>query len=100
MFKSGHELAVSRPSLDNQAAPKATCTPSSYAQDPDEHQWCCRPHAVAEAEWADELAARRARGELNPEVWPPLVDEDRFDVARRRRLRARRRTTPRPSPPT
>ena len=33
-----------------------------------------------EAEWADELADRRARGELNPEVWPPLVDEDRFDV--------------------
>jgi hypothetical protein len=26
------------------------------------------------------LAQRRARGELNPEVWPPLVDEERFDV--------------------
>ena len=80
LFTSGHEIAVSRPSLDNQAAPKPTCTPTSYEQSPDEHQWCCRPHAVVEAEWADELADRRARGELNPEVWPPLVDEDRFDV--------------------
>jgi hypothetical protein len=35
---------------------------------------------VAEAEWSDTLAARRARGELNPETWPPLVDEERFDV--------------------
>jgi len=80
LFTSGHEIAVSRPSLDNQAAPKPTCKPASYEQSPDEHQWCCRPHTVVEAEWADELADRRARGELNPEVWPPLVDEDRFDV--------------------
>ena len=26
------------------------------------------------------LAERRARGELNPQVWPPVVDEERFDV--------------------
>lgn len=80
LFRSGHEIAVARPSLDNQAAPKPSCTSDSYEQSPDEHHWCCRPHAVVEAEWADTLAERRARGELNPDVWPPLVDEDRFDV--------------------
>jgi hypothetical protein len=79
-FKSGHEIAVERPSLDNQSAPKATCTPDAYSADPEGHKWCCRPHTVAEAEWSDTLAQRRARGELNPEVWPPLVDEERFDV--------------------
>ncbi|GAA4600652.1 hypothetical protein GCM10023195_00610 [Actinoallomurus liliacearum] len=79
-FKSGHELAVKRPSPDDRSAPKATCTPDAYAEDPEEHQWCCRPHTVAEAEWADTLAERRSLGELNPEVWPPLVDEERFDV--------------------
>jgi hypothetical protein len=79
-FQSGHEIAVKRPSLDNQSAPKATCTPDTYSADPGGHQWCCRPHTVAEAEWSDTIAQRRARGELNPEVWPPLVDEERFDV--------------------
>ncbi|GAA4638314.1 hypothetical protein GCM10023196_095510 [Actinoallomurus vinaceus] len=81
-FKSGHEIAVKRPSLDDRSAPKATCTPDAYAENPEEHQWCCRPHTVAEAEWADTLAERRSRGELNPEIWPPLVDEERFDVSR------------------
>ncbi|GAA0344506.1 hypothetical protein NE235_33065 [Actinoallomurus spadix] len=71
---------MKRPSPDDRSAPKATCTPDSYAEDPEEHQWCCRPHTAAEAEWADTLAERRTRGELNPEVWPPLVDEERFDV--------------------
>jgi hypothetical protein len=79
-FKSGNELAVRRPSVDTNLAPKESCEPSSYAQDPTGHRWCCRPHEVAEAEWSDTLAARRARGELNPETWPPLVDEERFDV--------------------
>jgi hypothetical protein len=79
-LKSGHEIAVKRPSLDNQSAPKATCTPDAYSADPEAHKWCCRPHTVAEAEWSDTLAQRRARGELNPEVWPPLIDEERFDV--------------------
>lgn len=78
-FKSGHELAVSRPSIDKMAAPKADCEATSYAADPDAHQWCCRPHGAAESEWSDTIAERRARGELNPEVWPPIVDEDRFD---------------------
>jgi hypothetical protein len=80
-FRSGHEIAVARPSVDNQSAPKAGCTAAAYANDPDTHKWCCKPHAIAEAEWSDTLAQRRARGELNPEVWPPLVDEERFDVA-------------------
>ena len=66
--------------MDNQSAPKATCTTATYAADPETHKWCCKPHTVAEAEWSDTLAQRRARGELNPEVWPPLVDEERFDV--------------------
>lgn len=79
-FRSGHELAVGRPSVDRLAAPKADCTPSSYDADPAGHAWCCRPHVTAEAEWADTMAERRANGELNPEVWPPVVDEDRFDV--------------------
>ena len=91
--KSGRALTIKRPSNDNRAAPKATCTASSYETDPDEHHWCCRPHTVVEAEWADELAARRARGELNPEVWPPLVDEDRFDVLAGRTRPQRRRAT-------
>ncbi|WP_460493315.1 hypothetical protein [Dactylosporangium cerinum] len=79
-LQSGHEIAVPRPSLDDRTAPKPTCTAATYASDPETHQWCCRPHAAAEAEWSDVLAERRARGELNPEVWPPLVDEERFDV--------------------
>lgn len=79
-FKSGHEVSVVRPALDKKSAPTATCLPGSYAADPQDHQWCCKPHLIAEAEWADKLAVRRARGELNPETWPPLVDEERFDV--------------------
>jgi hypothetical protein len=79
-YKSGHELAVKRPGLDGLAAPKATCTPTSYATDPEGHQWCCRPHAAAEAQWSDEIAERRARGELNPQAWPPVVDQERFDL--------------------
>lgn len=80
-FRSGHELAIKRPSVDSQAAPKATCTVNSYAQDPAGHRWCCRSHLVAESEWSDTIAERRDRGELNPDVWPPIVDEDRFDLA-------------------
>lgn len=73
-------LNVSRPGPDDQAAPKPTCAAHSYEDDPDSHQYCCRPHEVAEAEWSDELAERRARGELNPQVWPPVVDGDAFEV--------------------
>ena len=56
------------------------CALGSYAANPDKHRWCCRSHEIAEAEYADVLAARRAKGELNPEVWPPVVDTDAFDT--------------------
>jgi len=79
-FKSGHELAIARPGVDGRAAPKPTCEPTSYATDPEGHQWCCRPHIAAEAEWSDDIAGRRAKGELNPQVWPPVVDQERFDL--------------------
>jgi hypothetical protein len=79
-LKSGHEVTIDRPKLDGRSAPLPTCEPSSYESNPSAHRWCCRPHEVAEAEWSDILAGRRARKELNPERWPPLVDEERFDV--------------------
>lgn len=71
---------VKRPNQDNQAAPKDTCTESSYAQDSEAHKWCCRPHEAVEAEAADDIALRRSRRELNPEVWPPVRDDDGFEV--------------------
>ena len=73
-------LNVARPSLDSSSAPRDTCDHTSYVDDPANHQWCCKPHAASEAEWSDELAARRARGELNPQAWPPVIDSDAFDV--------------------
>lgn len=79
-LNSDHQLSVSRPAADTQNAPKPDCFPDSYENDPDEHQWCCRSHEDAEAEWSDVLAERRARGELNPQAWPPVIDEDQFDT--------------------
>lgn len=73
-------LNVEKPSVDSSSAPKQTCTHDSFTDDPASHQWCCKPHEASEAEWADVLAGRRARGELNPQVWPPVVDSDAFDV--------------------
>lgn len=73
-------LNVTRPGADDQAAPKPACDPHSYDDDPDAHQYCCKPHEIAEADFSDELARRRARGELNPQVWPPVVDGDAFEV--------------------
>ena len=57
-----------------------TASPTTSRTHPEAHQWCCKPHEAAEAEWSDELADRRARGTLNPETWPPVQDEDGFDV--------------------
>jgi hypothetical protein len=74
-------LNVGRPTPDQSSAPRASCTPTSYEEEPTKHQYCCRPHEVAEAEWSDELATRRERGELNPERWPPVRDADAFEVA-------------------
>lgn len=73
-------LNVSRPGPDDVSAPTATCTPEAYDDAPHQHGFCCRPHEVAEAEFSDLLAARRSRGELNPEKWPPVRDEDEFEV--------------------
>ena len=77
---SVHEIAVERPKPDTTSAPKPDGHDGSFAADPERHKYCCRSHESAEAEWSDELAARRERGELNPQAWPPIVDEDQFDV--------------------
>ncbi|MGY1703543.1 hypothetical protein ACI79C_03140 [Geodermatophilus sp. SYSU D00697] len=79
-LSSGHEIKVNRPAVDTRSAPKPDCEPESYANSPDEHRWCCRPHVAVEAEFADLLAERRERGELNPQAWPPVVDDERFDI--------------------
>ncbi len=79
-YASNHQMGIERAGLDTQNAPKDDCEVDSYADDPDWHTWCCRSHEDAEAEWSDVLAGRRARGELNPEVWPPVIDEDQFDA--------------------
>ncbi len=78
--KKNTALNVDRPRADEVSAPKVTCEPDSYADDPDAHRYCCRPHEDSEADWSDQLAARRARGELNPQTWPPVVDGDAFEV--------------------
>lgn len=81
-FKSlttNHHLPISRPGVDCQNAPKADCDEDSSVDDPIGHQWCCRSHEDSEAEYSDQLAGRRARGELNPQAWPPVIDEDQFD---------------------
>jgi hypothetical protein len=80
-LKGNKQLSVDRPTPDTISAPKPACVETSYAEDPDGHTYCCRPHEDAEAEWSDLLAERRARGELNPEVWPPVVNGDAFEVA-------------------
>lgn len=79
--KGSLHLNVPRPSLDSSSAPRGSCDHQTYADDPAHHQWCCKPHEAAEAEWSDELAARRERGELNPQAWPPVIDSDAFDVS-------------------
>lgn len=79
-LQSNTSFNVKRPIQDAGGAPKLTCTPSSYAQNAEEHRWCCRPHEVAEAEFADDIALRRSRRQLNPEVWPPVRDADGFEV--------------------
>lgn len=80
MYADGHSIAVPRPSLDSRVAPGPDCTPTSFAADPKAHFWCCRPHTAAESARADEDAEKRARGELNPQTWPPVVDQENFDI--------------------
>jgi hypothetical protein len=79
-YVSGRYLGVDRPNADIAAAPKPSCGPDDFQNNPAAHQFCCKPHEAAEAEWSDILAGRREQGELNPEVWPPVQDEDGFDV--------------------
>lgn len=79
-LSSNHEIKVDRPAKDTTSAPGKECTARSYTDDPASHQWCCKPHEAAEAEWADVLAGRRARGEMNPQAWPPVIDDDGFDT--------------------
>jgi hypothetical protein len=80
-LKGNKQLSVPRPAPDTISAPRHDCTDDTYADDPAGHQYCCRPHEDAEAEWSDTLADRRARGELNPQTWPPVVDGDAFEVS-------------------
>lgn len=73
-------LNVDRPSSDHDFGPKPACNDDSYDGDPEGHKWCCRPHAVIEAEFSDDEAKQRAAGLLNPQVWPPVRDDDGFEV--------------------
>lgn len=79
-LKGNLALSVKRPGLDSGNGPKPTCTYDSYADDPVTHAWCCRPHELVEAEFSDNDAQKRANGELNPETWPPIRDDDGFEV--------------------
>lgn len=79
-YVNGRYLGVDRAQPDTAAAPKHDCQPDDFQNHPEAHKWCCKPHEAGEAEWSDELADRRARGTLNPETWPPVQDEDGFDV--------------------
>lgn len=80
VLKNQREFTVIRPGVDQLSAPKVDCNANTFEADPVGHRWCCRPHKVAEADTSDYFAERRAAGQMNPEKWPPLVDEERFDV--------------------
>lgn len=80
-LKRNQFLGVAKPKADAYSAPRADCAPESYSDDPVGHRWCCRSHESSEAEFSDQLADRRAKGELNPETWPPVRDGDAFEVA-------------------
>lgn len=75
-------LSVTRPGVDTQSAPKPDCDEDSFLNDPESHQYCCQPHEHREAQTADYFAEQRALGLMNPEVWPPIVDTDAFEVSR------------------
>lgn len=79
--KGNKALPVEKPKPDEKSAPKNTCNSSSFDDDPEAHKYCCKSHERLEAEWSDELAKRRAKGLLNPRVWPPVRNEDAFEVA-------------------
>jgi hypothetical protein len=74
-------VSIKRPALDVTTSPQATCSEEAYSADPDSHRWCCQPHLAREAAISDIMADNRKNGEMNPEVWPPVLDADAFDVA-------------------
>ncbi len=80
-LKGDRLLPVYKPKPDANSAPKPHCHFDSYDEDPQTHRWCCRSHEHSEAEFSDLIADRRARGELNPEKWPPVRDNDAFEVS-------------------
>jgi hypothetical protein len=73
-------LPVKRPASDNKFAPTPNCSEVSFTEDPAGHNWCCKSHEVSESEYSDLLAQKRARGEMNPQVWPPVLDTEAFDT--------------------
>ena len=73
-------LNVNRPSMDNDFGPKPACDDDSYDGDPEGHKWCCRPHASSRPSSRTTRPSQRAAGLLNPEVWPPVRDDDGFEV--------------------
>jgi hypothetical protein len=79
--KGNKNLNVDKPKPDDVSAPKTGCTATSYDDAPALHRFCCRSHESAETEFSDDLADRRARGELNPQTWPPVRDGDAFEVS-------------------
>lgn len=80
-FKASPDIAVVRPAPDTTGAPTSSCDEHTFEADRAAHRWCCRPHEKAEAETADWIADRRASGKMNPQTWPPIVDEDEFDIS-------------------
>ncbi|KRE78229.1 hypothetical protein ASG71_09980 [Arthrobacter sp. Soil763] len=78
--QGNRHLHVAKPGLDAQSAPRPDCESGSHDEAPQIHQWCCRSHESREGEWSDVIADRRARGQLNPQVWPPVRDGDAFEV--------------------
>ncbi|WP_458113462.1 hypothetical protein M1D88_04925 [Arthrobacter sp. R1-13] len=80
-LRGNRYLHVAKPGPDSESAPRSDCGISSYDDTPQLHRWCCRSHESREAEWSDVLADRRARGQLNPQVWPPVRDGDAFEVS-------------------
>jgi hypothetical protein len=75
----GDGMRIEKPAFDAQQAPKESCDEGSYVLYPEEHKYCCRPHLSTEAETSDWIASKRDAGEMNPQVWPPVIDAEAFD---------------------
>ncbi|WP_029253914.1 hypothetical protein [Paraoerskovia marina] len=97
--KGNRYFSVPRPPVDKTLAPKDDCQPGSFADDPESHGFCCRPHEIGEAEYSDVLAERRENDELNPQAWPPVRDLDAFEVPPDGLPRGDATTSPPETPP-